>query len=550
MGVKKTPVSFGVLSALRPDAKWRYLTRPRIVIPKTHGVVHIDMGPDDIWGRGKLRDAMAVMNMSGVIENNPDVKALFSSGVPFAEALNMAFENRRKHQECERNKMSALVSDLMSKSIGSAIKEYAKKALISFVITSVTPRLRDEFLKRVVYTAQLGDHSSENRHSIERFMGVYDTSPDIKVLTKFTHFEAIESSDVAAYWATYGDRTGAEKAPKRPVSGTSFFTYRGTLFWVNVWSTKSRDFGIVDAGSALHTIGSGRKYIDELMELIGEDVAKKEESPLRTIPLYKLTPNSSRSSDRPVAVVPCRDAGALMISDSVKKGFVDEIRSWLDQEKACIDKGIPWRTGFQLVGPAGTGKTTLARIISRYFGMRLYITDPRDFTADEWINALINLPKKSVVLIEDIDNIKCLKPRKGTFDHEGGDTEEDDDKDLILPKGSMDLDAFINGIDGPIPTHGLIIIATTNKIDLKLDKAVTRAGRLSHRVVVDKVVDKEIKNYLTFMYGAEYDLKDLFSSLTFNPTTGAVVEEAYLRNMKNPDGAVSEIGAIVHEKMA
>ena len=158
---------------------------------------------------------------------------------------------------------------------------------------------------------------------------------------------------------------------------------------------------------------------------------------------------------------------------------VAEIRNWLNSETWYKNKGIPWKRGWLMIGPPGTGKTSLARTIGEHLDIPIIIFALSTFTDKDFQKAWSNLQSyvPCIALIEDID---------ATFDGR-----------INVANGStmygkpLSFDTLLNVIDGVQNSEGVFTIITSNCVE-KLDTALgkptngnsmsTRPGR------IDKIV--------------------------------------------------------------
>jgi len=71
------------------------------------------------------------------------------------------------------------------------------------------------------------------------------------------------------------------------------------------------------------------------------------------------------------------------------------------------DKGVPYRRGYLLHGPPGTGKTSFTLAIAGYLDYSIcYLNLGGGRLDDDSLNrCLNNAPAKSIILLEDIDAV-------------------------------------------------------------------------------------------------------------------------------------------------
>ncbi|CAZ80202.1 unnamed protein product [Tuber melanosporum] len=130
---------------------------------------------------------------------------------------------------------------------------------------------------------------------------------------------------------------------------------------------------------------------------------------------------------------PSRPLSTVVLEQSQKEMFVDDIKDYLEPgtQKWYSDRGIPYRRGYLLHGPPGTGKSSLSFAAAGLLGLKIY----------------------------DIDTINTSTDA-GT---------------------KVSLSGLLNVIDGVASPEGRVLILTTNHPE-KLDAALIRPGRVDMKI--------------------------------------------------------------------
>ncbi|CCF41094.1 mitochondrial chaperone BCS1 [Colletotrichum higginsianum] len=199
-----------------------------------------------------------------------------------------------------------------------------------------------------------------------------------------------------------------------------------------------------------------------------------------------------------------RPFSTVILNEKTKKELVDDVADYLSPatRKWYSNRGIPWRRGYLLTGPPGTGKSSLSLALAGFFKMRIYIVSLSSISANEENLATLfaELPRRCVVLLEDIDTAGLTHTREdnGTTDT----TELKEGSGEMVPgqltpgvptnqpSGRLSLSGLLNILDGVASQEGRVLIMTTNHIE-KLDKALIRPGRVD-QIVKFTLADDEI----------------------------------------------------------
>ncbi|TLD28746.1 hypothetical protein PspLS_03222 [Pyricularia sp. CBS 133598] len=185
-----------------------------------------------------------------------------------------------------------------------------------------------------------------------------------------------------------------------------------------------------------------------------------------------------------------RPFSTVILNEKVKQDLIDDITDYLDPatRRWYSNRGIPYRRGYLLHGPPGTGKSSLSLALAGFFKMRIYIVSLSSVNANEETLATLfaELPRRCVVLLEDIDSAGLSHTREGPGSAAVAPAPAADDMvpgQLTpgLPNATtnsrISLSGLLNILDGVASQEGRVLIMTTNHIE-KLDKALIRPGRV------------------------------------------------------------------------
>ena len=146
------------------------------------------------------------------------------------------------------------------------------------------------------------------------------------------------------------------------------------------------------------------------------------------------------------------------------------------------ERGIPYKRGYLLFGPPGTGKSSFSLSFAGKHELDIYTLQLSNISDSKLMRLFAELPPRCIVLLEDVDTAGM-----------GRRDSVDADQETEL-KSAVTLSGLLNVLDGVSSQEGRILIMTTNHIE-HLDEALIRPGR-SDKKVHFKLADQNISTQL------------------------------------------------------
>ena len=149
-------------------------------------------------------------------------------------------------------------------------------------------------------------------------------------------------------------------------------------------------------------------------------------------------------------------------------------------------QGIPYRRGYLLHGPPGSGKSSFIQALAGALNYDICVLNlsERGLADDKLIHLLSNTPERSFVLIEDIDAAFNKRVQTSADGYQS----------------SVTFSGFLNALDGVASGEERIIFMTTNHPEV-LDPALIRPGRVDLSVLIDDASPKQARCLFERFYG-------------------------------------------------
>lgn len=304
-----------------------------------------------------------------------------------------------------------------------------------------------------------------------------------------------------------------------PTFGITWFVYEGRVFLVKRVPTSnsimSSSFYVPDEYAAAPTgseplivmcLGRSVTPIKRFLEQC-RDFAEKQREAFVTVRTSKSEYPQDARWDMTI-LRPIRPMDTVHFDEATKSELVADITNYLDKKTRAFytARGIPYRRGYLLHGPPGTGKTSLSLALASIFGLELYLLHMPSIEDDGHLERLFTaLPPRCIVLLEDIDavGIRRRSGGEGDDDDESEDEKEEQQRHHRT-RHQLTLSGLLNVLDGVASVEGRIVLMTSNFAE-KLDRALVRPGRIDKMIFLGNISARSAEHMFLRMYAPESD---------------------------------------------
>lgn len=159
-----------------------------------------------------------------------------------------------------------------------------------------------------------------------------------------------------------------------------------------------------------------------------------------------------------------RPLDSVILDEGVKESIVADVEDFISKQQWYVDRGIPYRRGYLLFGPPGSGKTSFIQALAGKldFSVAMINLSERGLTDDKLAYLLSALPERSLLLLEDADAAFVNRRQRDDDGYSGA---------------SVTFSGLLNALDGIAAGEERIAFLTTNHPD-RLDPALIRPGRV------------------------------------------------------------------------
>lgn len=250
-----------------------------------------------------------------------------------------------------------------------------------------------------------------------------------------------------------------------------------------------------------------------------------------------------------------RGLDSVILDRGIKERIVEDIKDFLRSSTWYYDRGIPYRRGYLLHGPPGSGKTSFIQALAGEldYNIAMLNLSERGLTDDRLQHLLTVVPKRTLVLLEDAD--AAFGNRRVQIDADG------------YRGANVTFSGLLNAMDGVGSAEERILFLTTNYVE-RMDAALVRPGRVDMTVRLGDATRWQVEQFWDRFYGevdpqaewkkrfitrleelgvVEGELED--SPEPLHRTSTAALQGLFLYNKGSMQGAISMAEGLIPERI-
>jgi chaperone BCS1 len=314
----------------------------------------------------------------------------------------------------------------------------------------------------------------------------------------------------------------------QPCPGRHFVRYGSTMLLVE----RTREQSSMDMQTGkpweclkLTALGRSRTVFESLLADARQLASTKDETTTTIFTNWgtEWRPFGAPRARRPIA--------SVVLEDGLAADVLADVREFLGAAEWYVERGIPYRRGYLLHGPPGSGKSSFIAALAGAIGYDICVLNLSEggLTDDRLAHALSTIPPQSLVLLEDVD---------AAFVHRGAHGGAPSSAAAERTRSFVTLSGLLNTLDGVAAGEERLLFMTTNYVE-RLDPALVRPGRVDvMRRVGDATRSQCERMYAKFFPGDEQRAAAFADALGGEAVSMATLQGYFLVHKQSADDAL------------
>lgn len=225
--------------------------------------------------------------------------------------------------------------------------------------------------------------------------------------------------------------------------------------------------------------------------------------------------------------------GSVILDKGLDQDILDDVKDFLNSGDWYHNRGIPYRRGYLLYGPPGSGKTSFIQAIAGELDYNICILNLSEKNlTDDRLNHLMNhIPDRSLLLLEDVDAAFNQRDQSSEQGYVSGVT----------------FSGLLNALDGVASAEESLTFMTTNHPE-KLDNALLRPGRIDFKVLIDNASEYQVEKMFLRFYDNDHGncqrFLQKYRKLQLSKISTAQLQGLFVYNKQDPQGAIDMLDTL------